>query len=247
MKIAVAGGTGVVGRHTVDAVRAAGHEPVVIARSLGIDVSTGAGLAAALTGVDVVIDAVNVETMKASKAEGWFANATNTLLAAEAIAKVRHHVVLSIVGIDQVDFGYYLGKRVQEKAALAGDIPVTILRATQFHEFPEQTLARAKGPIAPVPRMRSQTVAASEVAAELVRLAVGDPQGRAPDIAGPEVHEMPDLARRVLEHAGSKRRVVAFPIPGAAGKAMAGGALLPQGAHTRGRITFDAWLSSRPR
>lgn len=50
MRIAVAGGTGVVGRHVVAAVAAAGHEPVVLARSHGVDVTTGQGLDAALAG-----------------------------------------------------------------------------------------------------------------------------------------------------------------------------------------------------
>ena len=40
MRIAVAGGTGVVGRHAVEAARAAGHEVVVLSRSSGADVLT---------------------------------------------------------------------------------------------------------------------------------------------------------------------------------------------------------------
>jgi UDP-glucose 4-epimerase len=44
MRIAVIGGTGVVGRHTVETLRRSGHDTVVVARSRGVDISTGEGL-----------------------------------------------------------------------------------------------------------------------------------------------------------------------------------------------------------
>jgi uncharacterized protein YbjT (DUF2867 family) len=44
----VAGGTGLVGRQTVKTLRRSGHDAVVIARSVGVDLTTGAGLADAL-------------------------------------------------------------------------------------------------------------------------------------------------------------------------------------------------------
>ena len=48
MKIAVAGGSGVVGRHVIAAATRRGHEAVAVARSTGADVLTGAGLDEAL-------------------------------------------------------------------------------------------------------------------------------------------------------------------------------------------------------
>ena len=154
-RIAVAGGTGVVGRHVVEALSAAGCEPVVLARSTGVDLATGAGLDAALRGVQGVVDVANVATQRRSTAVGFFTAATSALLAAGARAGVRHHVVLSIVGVDRVDTGYYAGKRAQEQLVLGGDVPATVLRSTQFHEFAEQVLTIAKGPVAPVPSMRA--------------------------------------------------------------------------------------------
>jgi nucleoside-diphosphate-sugar epimerase len=50
MRVAVAGGTGLVGRYVVDELAAAGQEPVVLARSRGVDLVTGAGLDAAMVG-----------------------------------------------------------------------------------------------------------------------------------------------------------------------------------------------------
>lgn len=82
MRVAVAGGTGVVGRHVVAALRTAGHDPVVIARSAGTDVTSGAGLDEALDGVSVIVDVCNVSAISRSKAEAFFEAATTNLIAA---------------------------------------------------------------------------------------------------------------------------------------------------------------------
>src|SRR5262245_53017542 len=99
MRIAVVGGTGVIGRHTVAALQKAGHDPLVVARSRGIDVFTGDGLDEALVGVEVVIDMINLQGPDAEATRNMFASATQNLLAAEQRARVKHHVLLSIVGI----------------------------------------------------------------------------------------------------------------------------------------------------
>ncbi|MGK5684250.1 SDR family oxidoreductase [Actinoplanes sp. URMC 104] len=237
MNIAVAGGTGWVGRLVVEQARARGHEVVVISRSTGVDLTTGEGLDDALRGVDVVVDVTNVETLSRKASVAFFETTTRTLLAAEERAGVRHHVVLSIVGVDRVDSGYYEGKRRQERLALDGPIPATVLRATQFHEFAAQLLDRVPGPVKLVPAMLSRPVAASEVAAELVRLAEGPARGLATDLAGPEVLEVPAMVRRLA------RRGLVLSVP--AGRAMAHGGLLPEGDFHRGEITFDEWLAAR--
>lgn len=238
MKIAVAGGTGVVGRHVVDVARERGHDVVVLARAEGVDLTTGAGLAERLVGVAAVVDVTSVATQKRAEAEEFFGAVTRHLQAAGA----AHVVALSIVGIDDVDTGYYAGKRLQERLLAEGDVPWSVLRATQFHEFAEQALHFVRvGPFSLVPRMLSQPVAAREVAEALVDLAETGPSGRVPDLAGPERHDMVDLARRVA----AGRRVVPVRVPGQAGRAMRSGALCPTGDGPRGRITFDAWLASR--
>ena len=238
MKIAVAGGTGVVGRQVVDVARERGHDVVVLARAEGVDLTTGAGLAERLAGAGAVVDVTSIRTQKREEAEAFFGGVTRHLQAAGP----PHVVALSIVGIDRVDTGYYAGKRLQERVLAEGVVPWSVLRATQFHEFAEQVLQFVKvGPFSLVPRMLSQPVAAREVAEALVDLAEAGPSGRVADLAGPERHPMVDLARRV---AGG-RRVVPVRMPGAAGRAMRSGALCPTGDGPRGRITFDAWLESR--
>lgn len=246
MRIAVAGGTGMVGAMVVDLARAAGHEPVVLARSVGVDVVTGAGLDEALAGVDAVVDVANITTTNRDKAVAFFEATTRTLLEAGQRAGVRHHVALSIIGVDRVGFGYYQGKLWQEELALGGPVPGSVLRAAQFHEFPGQLIERlATGPVMVVPSMQSQPVAAREVAAALVELAAGEPVGMAPELAGPEVFTMPDLVRRVLRARGSRKLVLPVRLPGAVGKAMVTGGCLPLEPGERGKQTFAEWLSER--
>ena len=242
-RVAVAGGTGLVGRLVVEALRERGREVVVLARAAGVDLVSGAGLDAALDGVRAVVDVSNVTTSRRAAAVGFFEAATRHLLAAGERAGVRHHVVLSIVGIDRVPIGYYAGKRRQEELALAG--PTTVLRATQFHEFAGQLLDRSPlgGRLPVVPRMLVQPVAAREVAAALADLVPAGPAGRVPDLAGPQQEQMADLVRRLLRARGSRRPVLGVPLPGRAGRAAAGGGLLPEGPGPRGTETFDAFLA----
>ncbi|HTZ43284.1 MAG TPA: NAD(P)H-binding protein [Jatrophihabitans sp.] len=238
MKIAVAGGTGLVGRLVVEQLAEAGHESVVLARSTGFDLTSGAGLAEAVQGCDVIIDVSNIATQDQAESEAFFTATVGNLLAAAGKAGVRHLLVLSIVGSDLVDFGYYLGKRRQEQLVTGGDVPWTILRATQFHQFAEQFLAGSDGPAAQLPRMLCQPVAAREVAAELVRLAGGEPRGMATPLGGPEQLVLADMCRQVLAAQGSDRQVVEFELPGPVGEGLANGNMCPKGEFTAGTQTF---------
>lgn len=243
MKMAVAGGTGWVGKLVVEQARERSHDVVVISRSGGVDLMTGTGLDDALHGVDVVIDVANTSTLSRKASVAFFETETRNLLKAEERAGVRHHVLLSIVGVDRVDSGYYTGKRRQEELALAGPIPVTLLRVTQFHEFAAQMLDKVPGPVKVAPLMVSRPVAAAEVAAEvaaeLVRLAEGPAQGRTTELAGPEVLTMASMMRRLAR--GKGKLVLTVPV----GKAMANGGVLPAGTFHSGKITFEQWAASR--
>ena len=244
MRVAVAGGTGLVGQRVVSALLAAGHHPEILARATGVDITTGSGLSAALADVQAVIDVSNTTGSRRKDSIAFFEAGTARLLEAGARAGVQPHVILSIVGIDRVDFGYYAGKRRQEELALASGRPVSILRATQFHEFAGQLLDRSAGPIAVLPRMLVQPIAAREVAGGLAELVTGPPVGMARELAGPERHQFTDLVRAVRTARGSKKLLVTLRVPGAAGKAMAGGALLPTGDGPRGSQTFEEWLAA---
>ena len=245
MRIAVAGGTGLVGRYVVAELRAAGHEPVVLTRSAGADVVTGDGLDAALDGADVLIDVTNTAAVSGRKVMAFFTAGTGNLLAAGRRAGVQHHVVLSIVGTGRpgMSSGYNAGKVTQEALVRDSGVPFSIMRATQFHQFVPELLDRIPGPVLLVPRMRIQPVAAGEVAAVLATLAAGPPAGLAPEMAGPEPAELADLARQVAQARGSRRPVLRVRVPGAAGRAMADGGMLPAGPGLRGTQTFGDWLA----
>lgn len=246
MKIAVAGGTGAVGAVTVTRLKMAGHEPVVLSRATGTDLLTGDGLAEKLHGVEAVIDLTSTSTTSAKAATEFFTTTTGNLLCAGAAAGVRHHLLLSIVGIDETPFGYYVGKVAQEKLVTASDVPWTIVRATQFHEFAAQMVDRASfAGITFVPGMTSAPISAREVAAVLVDLVEQEPQGYAAEVGGPRSEQMPDLVRRLLRHRGSRRPVVGLRVPGDAGKAMRSGVLVPKDPGTTGVQTFDAWLEEK--
>ena len=244
MRIAVVGGTGLVGRYVVDSLKKSGHEAVILARSTGVDVVTGEGLAEALAGVDAVVDVTNTAATEAAAAQEFFAAETGHLLAAEEEAGVRHHVVLSIVGIEMVPSNaHYAGKRRQEDLVEAGSVPFTILRATQFHEFAAMVVGwNRQGDTASVPPLLMQPVAARDVGKALAEVAVGQPQGRI-DLAGPEPQDLVDMARRTLAARGETVKLV----PSWAGPLnteMAGDVLLPGPNARIAATTFDTWLKS---
>ncbi|MDR7183374.1 uncharacterized protein YbjT (DUF2867 family) [Microbacterium trichothecenolyticum] len=244
MRIAVAGGTGVVGSHVVEAVRADGHEAVVLSRGTGVDLTTGAGLDAALDGVDAVIDTANVSTLSADAATRFFQTATGNLAAAAAQARVPHVVLLSIVGIDRMPYDYYAGKLAQERVVEAASVPWTILRATQFHEFAAQLFDRAKvGPLHVAPRARVQPVAAREVGAHLARLATGAPQGRAADLAGPQEERLDDMVKAYARRTGHGGWIPSVSLPGAQMKGMRAGLALPGDGAVLGVQPFAEWLT----
>lgn len=124
MRVAVAGGTGMIGKRVVRELFAAGHEPVVLARSRGVDLTTGKGAAGKLAGCAELIDVTNIVAVRKKAVVGFFAAATRNLLSAAATAGIQQVITLSIVGIDEVDLGYYFGKRKQEELVREGPIPL---------------------------------------------------------------------------------------------------------------------------
>jgi uncharacterized protein YbjT (DUF2867 family) len=247
MRIAVAGGTGEVGTHVVDVARERGHDVIVLARSAGVDLSTGAGVATAMTGVATVIDVVSVTTLEGTESVAFFESTTRALLAAEVLAGTSHHLALSIVGIDRAPEGYYAGKIAQERVVENGPVPWTILRATQFHEFAEQIYARAKiGPFHVAPRMRTQPIAAREVAEHLVTLAEAGPAGRVAELAGPREESLVEMVRGFARAKGFRAWIPGIPLPGAGGRAQRDGSLLPGSSAVLGTQTYAEWLAALP-
>ena len=209
-KIAVTGATGRLGRPLVDILEGQGHEVVPIARSMGVDVISGQGLAEALDGVDSIIDAATGPSPDEQEATDFFTTSARNLHEAGVADGVKRVVLVSIIGIDKFSSGYNAAKLAQEQAALAGPIPTRILRAAQFHEFVEQLLDWGRqGDVAYVPAMRTQVVAARTVAETLAELVVdSEPTGPTLEVAGPRAERMVELARMVAAHRGNSLQVV---------------------------------------
>ncbi|MBT2408970.1 NAD(P)H-binding protein [Streptomyces sp. ISL-12] len=242
MKIAVIGGTGLIGSRVVQFLKDAGHEAVPHSQSTGVDVISGQGLQQAVTGADVVVNLTNSPTFdEASPA--FFRTSMDNLLAASHEAGVGHFVILSIVGVDQVpQLDYYRAKVLQEDLLKAGPVPYSIVRATQFMEFIEAVLSwTTDGDTVRLPATPIQPIAAEDVSRAVAEVAAGAPLNGIRDIVGPEVFALDELGRITLSHKGDTRTVVTDPTAGMFA-AVEGDVLTDKNAHLAATRYTD-WLS----
>lgn len=199
MRVAVVGATGRIGGLTMAALEQAGHTTVAVSRSSGVDITTGDGLPEALAGVDAVVDSSNTPVQDEAAIVEFFGSATRNLLAAEQAAGVRHHVLLSIVGLDRgQNVAHYAGKREQERLVRSGPVPWSIVRATQFHDFAAMVAGwTERDGIAEIAPLLVQPIAPADVAAALADVATGEPLHGILDVAGPQTEDLVDLARQL--------------------------------------------------
>lgn len=209
MKLTVIGGTGLIGSQVVQKLTAAGHEAVPAAPSTGVDLLTGDGLDQALEGADVVVNVSNSPTFDEASL-GFFRTTMGNLLAAGERAGVRHQVVLSIVGVDQVpELDYYRAKALQEDLLRQGPTPYSIVRATQFFEFVNAILSwTSDDTTVRLPATRLQPMAAADVVDAVVDVATGAPLQGIRNVAGPDVFALDDLGRVTLAAQQDNRKVV---------------------------------------
>ncbi|MEH1168478.1 NAD(P)H-binding protein [Micromonospora sp. CPCC 205539] len=208
MKIAVLGGTGLIGSQVVKILQAAGHEAVPHSQSTGVDLLTGAGLPEALKGAEVVVNLTNSPTFdEASPA--FFRTTMDNMLTVAQQAGVGHAVILSIVGVDEVPaLDYYRAKVLQEDILKAGPLPYSIVRATQFFEFMEAVISWTSDengvrlPTTPV-----QPIAAADVAQAVAEVSAGTPLQGIRNIAGPDVFPLVELGKITLAARGDHRTV----------------------------------------
>ncbi|MEX3106792.1 MULTISPECIES: SDR family oxidoreductase [unclassified Streptomyces] len=239
--ILVTGGTGTLGRPVVERLRAGGHEVRALSRrgpDHAVDLTAGGpALRTALAGVDTVVHC-------ATSPRGGDEKAARHLIGAAREAGVSHLVFISIVGVDRVPLGYYRAKLAVERLVEESGMGWTILRATQFHDLVAQLLGTlAKAPVLPLPAgVSDQPIEVTEVAERLAELASTEPQGRVPDMGGPEVRTFDSLARSYLKARDKKRRLLRVPLWGTTYRAFrAGGHLTPGNAV--GRRTFEEYLA----
>lgn len=253
-KIAVAGATGRVGRHVVDLLTAEGHDVVAMSRSSGVDVVTGDGLAAVMSGVECVIDVATGPSPDQQAATEFFTAAAWNLQEAGERAGVRRMVVVSIIGADRFTAGYGVAKIAHERAYSSGPIPVRILRAAQFHEFVAQLMEWGRqGAVSYVPQMRTQLVAARTVAEALAKLVTAPESTPASqtsgafisEIAGPRAKNLAAMAMLLAARRGDPVKIEAVSDPADPDRELyVNGALLPGPDATLAGPTFEEWLDS---
>jgi uncharacterized protein YbjT (DUF2867 family) len=239
--VLVTGATGTLGRPTVERLRTAGHDVRGLSRRSGPglvtgDLLTGAGIETALTGAGTVVHLATGYRRKDVVI-------AQTLLDAARPAGVAHVVFSSIVGIDRIPLGYYRDKVQIERLVVESGVPHTILRATQFHPLVVQLFsAQRRLPVLLAPSLDVQPIAPEDVADRLVELVASAPAGRVPDIGGPAVRPLPELARVWAAARGSRRRVVPTRLPGKAFAGYrAGHNLVPEPPY--GHVTFEEYLA----
>jgi uncharacterized protein YbjT (DUF2867 family) len=247
MKIVVIGGTGRVGSNVVRRLLSQGHNAVPASPDTGVNTITREGLDDVMVGADVVVDVSNAPVWDDDAVLEFFTNSTRNLLEAERAAGARHHLAVSIVGADLLpDSGYMRAKVALETEVEAGQVPYTILRATQFFEFlPQIVDSAAEHGGVRVSTGLFQFVAADEVAATVAELAT-DPSARGRvELGGPEVLGLDAWARRLFAATGDTRTVIADPHAVYYGTELRGGELTPGEGARIGTINFDTWFAAQ--
>ncbi|MFF0343366.1 SDR family oxidoreductase [Kribbella sp. NPDC004875] len=247
--ILVTGGTGTIGRQVVPLLQAAGGKVRVLSRHahdrgdgveyLAVDLLDGDGLAAAVDGVDVVLHL-------AGGPKGDDIGTRNLVQAAEQ-AGVGHLVHISVTAVDQLPLTYFKSKLGAEQAVRGSTVPSTVLRVAQLHDFAWNTArAMAKLPVLPTPGgVRFQPVDSRDVAQRLAELTLGEPQGLVPDLVGPKVYSLSELARDYLKATGKRRLSLPIRVPGKAGKVYRAGGNLSLTGATVGTHTWEDFVAAQ--
>lgn len=251
MRIAVVGGTGMLGTPLVEELARRGHEVRVLSRTpparalpaaaehRPVDLLSGEGLETALAGAEALLDAASSR----SRPRRVLVDGSRRTAAAGAAAGIRHHLLISIVGCDQVPFRYYRRKAEQERVLEASEAPWSILRATQFHPLLDQLFTAAgRLGLRPAGAAPLQPIDVDIVASRLADALEAAPAGRLPDLAGPEVREVGELSAAWAQARG--RRLAPAPLPslGGAMSALKRGGLCDERAAAPGP-SFEEWLA----
>lgn len=250
MNVTILGGTGALGRLLVRELTDRGHTPTVAGhsalpdpgpglRAARVDLATGEGLGEAIATAECVVHlASDPRRPKEVDVSG-----TERLL---GLIGDRHLVYMSIVGVDRHPFPYYRSKYAAERLIEDAGGLHTIVRATQFHDLIAFWVERMTDSL--IARVPSgyvyQPIDIGEVAAEVAALVESRPQGRAPDLAGPQILGIEHLARTYMAAKGRRRPLIEYPKPGAVARAFR------RGVHTNpdravGKVTWAEHLQRR--
>jgi uncharacterized protein YbjT (DUF2867 family) len=245
MKIVVIGGTGLIGSKLVNILRERGHDAIAASPASGVNTVTGEGLAAALAGTDVVVDVANSPSFADDAVLAFFQASGTNLLREEAIAGVKHHVALSVVGTDRLsESGYFRGKIAQEKLIRESGLPYTIVHSTQFFEFLGGIAqSGTDGQTVRLSPAYVQPISSDDVAIAMADVTLGKPLNGIVEIAGPDRIRLSDLVQQYLIATKDTRTVVADVHARYFGAELADTTLVP-GANPRlGKAKVSAYLA----
>ena len=255
MQITVYGATGNFGRRLVTHLRARGHSVIAAHRGIGVDTYAGEGVTEAAVGSDILVDCVNHVTNNRHKALDFFSRSSRSIALAAAENPGAAMVCLSIAFRPEVArsnlLGYYQAKELQERVyrRLVPADQLLTFRSTQWFELVE-SMTFSAGPVAFVPKLRVQALAADEAARMMAEAIDVDLRGTI-EVAGPEISDFPTIAAKIaaadVDSAVSPgarsrrvRKILPVPIPGP----LSGTGLIPD-APRLSAITVDEWLRSR--
>lgn len=266
-RVLVTGGTGVLGRELVPRLARAGYVVRIMSRrSPGTadraspagpagpaevewaqaDLETGMGLAEAVAGADMIVHAATSSFARNMLGYGIHATdvrGTAQLLEHARAAGVEHFLYVSIVGIEKLPHAYYRHKLAAEALVGGAGVPWSILRATQFHPLIDRMLrVMTVSPLVLLPAdFKYQPIDPGDVADHLVDCVARGAAGRLPDLGGPEVHSLGDLAEAWMQACGMRRPVLRLHLPGRLAAAFRQG-LNTAPARKSGRVTWEDWL-----
>jgi len=243
MKIVVVGSTGRIGRKLVRALRQEDHRVFEASPTHGVDAVTGDGLAQAMTDAEIVVDVSNSPSLDGPAALRFFEAASRNLLSAGRAVEVRHHIVLSIVGVDRlIANDYFRAKKMQEDLLKASGLPFAILRSTQFFEFISDVVQEGTARDIAISTALAQPVAAQDVANMLADLVFGIPLNGVIEFAGPEQFRLDEVATEIATMHEDGRRIVADPHARYFGAELEERSLLPGPDARIAPRRFNDWL-----
>lgn len=225
-RILVTGGTGSLGRELVSRLKQTGNIVRVMSRSTprpgqssGVewaqaDLKSGRGLAEAVRDVKIII---NAATSSLQNTYAVDVVGAKTMLEQARAAGVAHVIHISIVGIEKIHFPYYQHKVEAEKVVMEAGVPYSILRATQFHSLADIAMQPMKhyffSPFFLLSaQVQLQLIDPGEVADYLLPYVTEKAVGRIPDVGGPEILNLSQIAQMWLEARQMKRPMVHIPL-----------------------------------
>jgi uncharacterized protein YbjT (DUF2867 family) len=247
MKIVVIGGTGLIGRQLVAKLHDAGHVALAASPNMGVNAVTGEGLAHALAGADVVVDVANAPSFEEDAVLAFFEASSRNLLAAGSLARVRHHVALSVVGTERMQgAGYFRAKLAQERLIEASPVPFTIVRATQFFEFMGSIAdASVRDGVIRLTPAAMQPIASADVAAALAQACLAEPANGRIEIAGPDRAPLAAFVGTWLGANDDRRPIAVDPAAPYFGMEIDDASLTPEAAARIMPTRFNDWLTRR--